>query len=128
LISLEKLTCKGSGVSVPTDGATGCATIARVNVAGFATPEANPVTVNMPTVVLAVSTGAVAMVAVNWNEPVCEFAVRLGEVAMPAASLVTVAEPPKVTLAPLAGAVKVTCAPLIRLPNESATKALSRPL
>ncbi len=58
--------------------------------------------------------GEVAPVAVarTWNEPGCEFAVNVGETAMPLALEVTVAEPENVALAPVGGAVKVTATPL----------------
>ena len=56
-----------------------------------------------------------ATAAVTWKAPVALLAVIAGDVAMPLASVVTVAGPENVTLAPLVGAVKVTCAPPIGL-------------
>ena len=52
---------------------------------------------------------------------------KAGAVATPLALVdaVAVAEPPKVPLAPLAGAVKVTAAPLTGLPPASFTVACS---
>lgn len=65
-------------------------------------------------------------VAFTTNEPAVLSAVKVGEVAMPEASVDTVTEAPppaKLPLAPLAGAVNVTLAPLTGLPPESFTVA-----
>ena len=48
--------------------------------------------------------------AITRTAPLCEFAVKPGEVATPLESVIAVAvpEPPNVTLGPLEGAVNVT--------------------
>ena len=64
--------------------------------------------------------------AVTWKDPACPFAVIAGEVAMPSASVITVAELPKLTLAPPEeGAAKVTEAPGIGFWKLSCTSAFS---
>src|SRR5215831_145603 len=61
----------------------------------------------------------VPLIAVITNDPTVELAVNVGAVAMPDASVVTVAEAAKVPLAPAAGAVKVTLWPAIALLDAS---------
>src|SRR5438477_391182 len=65
-----------------------------------------------------------------YDGPAVPFAVNMGEVATPEASVNTVTEVPppvNVPLGPLAGAVNVTLAPLARLPPASLTVATNGP-
>jgi hypothetical protein len=63
--------------------------------------------------------------AVTETVPARVFAVTTGDVAMPLASVGTVAGPPKVTLGPLVGAANVTAAFATGFPKESCTLARS---
>src|SRR5215472_5534556 len=68
--------------------------------------------------------------AVTENGPTDELAVIAGDVAMPSAPVISGTTcgplaPPKVTVAPLEGAVNVTVAPETGLPKVSSTSALS---
>ena len=65
-----------------------------------------------------------AAVAVTWNVPTCALAVTEID-ARPVLPVVTVAEPVKVTLAPLGGAANVIETPGTPLPCASCTLTLS---